>query len=192
MEKTQMGFIVISESKTTNTPLIIDFLKGFIGNHIQVSYENQYTTVLYENFDRNVLSEGLSSLWEDISDFKVFISKTYYKKTLIERDILSVKKLLDCTDFQYGLFDESKLCLEAINTNNKQELKSLVLGIYSNDSQVLEMIRVFLECNMNTSLAAKKLYMHRNTLINRLDKFKLVTGYDLKDFKDAYLIYSLL
>lgn len=192
MEKTQMGFIVISESKATNTPLIIDFLKGFIGNHIQVSYENQYTTVLYENFDRNVLSEGLSSLWEDISDFKVFISKTYYKKTLIERDILSVKKLLDSTDFQYGLLDESKLCLEAINTNNKQELKNLVLGIYSNDSQVLEMIRVFLECNMNTSLAAKKLYMHRNTLINRLDKFKLVTGYDLKDFKDAYLIYSLL
>lgn len=40
----------------------------------------------------------------------------------------------------------------------------------------------FLENGLNVSLTARKLYMHRNTLIYRLEKIKKTTGLDLKNF----------
>jgi DNA-binding PucR family transcriptional regulator len=55
-----------------------------------------------------------------------------------------------------------------------------------------ESIKIYLESNQNMSLAAKKLYVHRNTLIQRLDKFHQTTGFDVRVFSDAYLIYHLM
>ena len=42
------------------------------------------------------------------------------------------------------------------------------------------------------SRAAKNLYLHRNTLIQRLEKFYVKTGFDCRRFVEAYIIYTLL
>jgi sugar diacid utilization regulator len=57
------------------------------------------------------------------------------------------------------------------------------------DKDLLETVKVFLQCNLNVSLAAKKLYMHRNSLQYRIDKFIEKTGIDIKHFKGAAAIY---
>ncbi|WP_130807713.1 PucR family transcriptional regulator [Senegalia massiliensis] len=44
---------------------------------------------------------------------------------------------------------------------------------------------VFLNLSLNISEAARKLYIHRNTLIYRLDKIKKHTGLDLRNFEHA-------
>jgi len=43
----------------------------------------------------------------------------------------------------------------------------------------------FFENNLNISETAKKLYIHRNTLIYRLNKIKNISGYDLRIFEDS-------
>ena len=43
----------------------------------------------------------------------------------------------------------------------------------------------FFENGMNISATAKKLYMHRNTLIYRLNKIQKTTGIDLRNFEMA-------
>ena len=43
----------------------------------------------------------------------------------------------------------------------------------------------FFENGMNISLTARKLYMHRNTLIYRLNKIQKTTGIDLRNFEMA-------
>jgi len=43
----------------------------------------------------------------------------------------------------------------------------------------------FIDSNLNISEAARNLYIHRNTLIYRLDKIQKETGFDLREFKDA-------
>jgi len=43
-----------------------------------------------------------------------------------------------------------------------------------------------LDCNVSET--AKKLYIHRNTLLYRLDKFKQETGLDVRTFNDAVLV----
>ena len=42
------------------------------------------------------------------------------------------------------------------------------------------------------SQASKNLYIHRNTLTQRLDKFLQITGFDARKFMDGLLIYHLL
>ncbi|MDE5722010.1 MAG: helix-turn-helix domain-containing protein [Clostridia bacterium] len=59
------------------------------------------------------------------------------------------------------------------------------------DSDVMMAVDGFLENGMNISLAARKLYMHRNTLIYRLNKVRALTGLDLKNF-DMALTFKIL
>ncbi|MBY6038000.1 helix-turn-helix domain-containing protein [Fictibacillus nanhaiensis] len=60
------------------------------------------------------------------------------------------------------------------------------------DQETLKSIKVFVECNMNISLAAKKLYIHRNSLQYRVDKFYDKTGIDVKQFKNAITVYMAI
>lgn len=57
------------------------------------------------------------------------------------------------------------------------------------DDEWLRIMQTFLQCNLNVSLAAKKLYMHRNSLQYRIDKFIEKTGIDIKHFKGAVAVY---
>jgi len=53
------------------------------------------------------------------------------------------------------------------------------------DSEMINTIEEFVNCGLNISNAAKKLYVHRNTLIYRLDKIYKETNFDIRNFKDA-------
>ena len=53
------------------------------------------------------------------------------------------------------------------------------------DSDMLATAESFLENDLNVSETARSLYMHRNTLIYRLDKIEKETGLDIKKFSDA-------
>ena len=67
-----------------------------------------------------------------------------------------------------------------------------ILKEYYEDYQMKEVIKTYLDCNMNISQAANKLYMHRNTVMNKIDKFITNTGYDIKKFKNAFIIYHII
>ena len=57
--------------------------------------------------------------------------------------------------------------------------------ISSLDSETLFTINKFFENNLNVSETARKLFVHRNTLVYRLEKIKKLTGLDLREFDDA-------
>lgn len=61
-----------------------------------------------------------------------------------------------------------------------------------NDEELIKTVKVFLECNLNATLAAKKLYIHRNSLQYRIDKFTEKTGIDIKQFQQAVSLYMLI
>ncbi len=60
-----------------------------------------------------------------------------------------------------------------------------------NDEMLLT-VNKFFENNLNLSEAARQLFIHRNTLIYRLDKIQRVTGLDLRRFEDAVLLKVVL
>ena len=53
------------------------------------------------------------------------------------------------------------------------------------DEETLSTINKFFENSLNVSETSRQLYIHRNTLVYRLDKLQKSTGLDLRIFDDA-------
>ena len=53
------------------------------------------------------------------------------------------------------------------------------------DRDTLNTIQVFFENNLNVSETSRKLFVHRNTLVYRLEKIRKITGLDLREFDHA-------
>jgi len=53
------------------------------------------------------------------------------------------------------------------------------------DEEMLNTAEEFLENSLNVSETSRKLYMHRNTLLYRLDKIEKSTGLNIRQFSDA-------
>ncbi len=66
------------------------------------------------------------------------------------------------------------------------------------DEELMAAADVFLKHSLNISEASRSMYVHRNTLIYRLDKIERITGLDIRNFNDAmtfrtaYLIYKMM
>lgn len=53
------------------------------------------------------------------------------------------------------------------------------------DEETLVTINRFFDNNLNVSETSRQLYIHRNTLVYRLDKLQKITGLDIRIFEDA-------
>lgn len=59
------------------------------------------------------------------------------------------------------------------------------------DAELMRTAECFIQNSLNISAAARALYMHRNTMMYRLDKIKRLTGLDIRSFEEA-VAFSLL
>ena len=73
----------------------------------------------------------------------------------------------------------SKLCELFLDEIFKKE------GLDVLDDETLQTIDKFFENNLNVSETSRQLFVHRNTLVYRLDKIERLTGLDLRKFDDA-------
>jgi len=71
-----------------------------------------------------------------------------------------------------------KLFLKEVFKNNSLELL---------DGEMFHTIQKFFENDLNVSETSRQLYVHRNTLVYRLDKIQKLTGLDLRKFDDALI-----
>ncbi|MDO5517492.1 MAG: helix-turn-helix domain-containing protein [Clostridium sp.] len=90
------------------------------------------------------------------------------------------------------ILDENSLIFERFMDGLNEDIRRSIMqrfndGFSKFDSDMIKTIDVFFELNLNLSEAAKKLYVHRNTLIYRLDKIEKYTKYDIRKFKDAVI-----
>jgi len=58
-------------------------------------------------------------------------------------------------------------------------------SLESLDKETLQTIQCFFENNLNVSETSRKLFVHRNTLVYRLEKIRKLTGLDLREFEHA-------
>ncbi len=73
----------------------------------------------------------------------------------------------------------SKLCELFLDEIFKKESIDVL------DEETLQTIYKFFENNLNVSETSRQLFVHRNTLVYRLDKIERLTGLDLRKFDDA-------
>lgn len=60
------------------------------------------------------------------------------------------------------------------------------------DEDLIHTVQVFFANNLNLSKTSKNAYMHRNTLIYRLEKIKREIGLNLKNFEEARVFKNIM
>ncbi len=88
------------------------------------------------------------------------------------------------------IFDYDKLFLERLIYSLNPKFKQHMLYKFKEkldalDNEMINTIENFFSSDLNISDSAKNLYIHRNTLLYRLDKIKRETGFDIKNFNEA-------
>ena len=67
-------------------------------------------------------------------------------------------------------------------------IRNLVDYDRQNATNLVETLDCYFACNCNVSETAKALFIHRNTLIYRIDKIKAILGRDLKESEERLLL----
>ncbi|WP_066892077.1 CdaR family transcriptional regulator [Clostridium nigeriense] len=73
-----------------------------------------------------------------------------------------------------------------------QDLMSEYRDIFNGfNHELIQTLEEVLKCDLSLTKAAKNLYIHRNTLMYRIEKIKKETGFDIRNFKEATFLYIL-
>ncbi|MDN4608327.1 PucR family transcriptional regulator [Sporosarcina highlanderae] len=77
-------------------------------------------------------------------------------------------------------------------------LRGLLEYQQANQADLLNTLRIFLECNQNAAQTAKQLFVHYKTVVYRLERIKEITGMDFEDSEEmlsvrvGFKIYELI
>ncbi len=161
---------------------MIDVLKMLLGSHIQVLHEKEMI-VIYHDYDlEEQILETIQSLENDLNSGISFYQGVADKKLLPYIVTLFAES-------KYGHYDFKSLLAQA----DCSKLNSEILDVILEGSGVTrDIISAMAECDLNVSKAAQVLYMHRNTLLYKLDRLQELKQFDLRKFYDEYLLVKLL
>jgi hypothetical protein len=165
-------------------------------------YYKKYSWII-PNFDKvkPELDELLKGLVDTITAEcmlkpKFYIGQPYQMPTHLKEKVTEELHLFELAITYGGIrsiihfSDVSHFIL--LNQCTQQELHKLVaslLGPVLEDKELLHSVNIFLKENLNVSETAKKLFVHRNSMQYRLDKFIEKTGLDIRHFEEAVKVY---
>ncbi len=148
---------------------------------ISKSAQELHDTIMSEGMVK--VSVGISTIVETIQDLArayreariaLEVGKVFdTEKNIISYDNLGIGRLI------YQL--PTTLCELFLKEVFKKESINVL------DNETIYTIQKFFENNLNVSETSRKLFVHRNTLVYRLDKIKKLTGLDLREFDDAII-----
>ncbi len=196
---------ILIENFEYNTSELVSILKknliqdvNFI---INLNYKNIVIVKLIdENFNEDEFFKKLNEKIENI------------RKNLKIKINIGAGSVVENLKNIHKSFEESKIALEInkifneinkITNYNKLNIKILIYNmpkgicekylkeilnnkkIKNLNKETLFTINKFFENNLNISETSRKLFIHRNTLVYRLEKIKRIIGLDLKNFEDA-------
>ncbi|WP_413302294.1 helix-turn-helix domain-containing protein [Bacillus sp. 1P10SD] len=177
-------------------------LKGFFTKEVSIIWESSRRGIVIEEKKQVSLSEDeLISMSETLeSDFYVktsfFIGKFHPISEQLRLRFLQEKEYFSFGMSYLGtqdIFAFEHIFPAYLAAHLPIELKNRgiqgISDVFTEDQDLFSTIKVFLESNLNASLTAKKLYIHRNTLQYRIDKFHDKTGIGLKDFYGAFTVF---
>lgn len=152
------------------------------------SFANMLFEAIFEEFGVKVnigvggtvkkLTEGTQSFAQSQSAIKM--SEIYYKNTGVHeyKDFLFVKVLEEVPKYKISEYLEM-LVGESAKT------------LFADPDMVLTG-ETFLQNDLNVTETADALYLHRNTLMYRLDKIEKATGLDIRKFSDAVTFHLIV
>ena len=152
----------------TDTVLVKEIRKGIDRSDMEKLAASIVDTLSGEHYIKAVV--GIGTPIANVKDLA-----TSFKEAQIA---MEVSKVFD-TEKQIIRYDTTTVCEMFLKEVFKQG------SIESLDQETLFTIQRFFENNLNVSETSRGLFVHRNTLVYRLEKIKKLTGLDLREFDDA-------
>ena len=177
-----------------------------LNNIIKIFFNNEYFYNIYDHYQILIIDNNTSN--NTILQLKELIEIDY----LINIEFIVIDDINNINDIENKINDTliNYKLLSKYNTKNIKDLvmikmidnldindKQLIMNDilnnfpnidkYDNDRTIFES---FLNDNLNIAVCSRKQFLHRNTLIYKLDRFFENTNLDLREFNDA-MIYKL-
>nr|WP_263328437.1 helix-turn-helix domain-containing protein [Neobacillus sp. Marseille-Q6967] len=185
-----------------DTSEIESALKGFFTDDVIIIWENDHNGMVIEENTKVSLTENELSSITDTIESDLYIKISFY----LGKSLPVSEQLRDQFYQEREFFTLAKNIMENpallnfekvfpaivaqnLSENLIQKLDKEMIQTFRDDPEIYVTIKVFLENNLNASMTAKKLYIHRNTLQYRIDKFAEKTGIPIKDFYSAFTVF---
>lgn len=151
----------------------------------EYSNAEEFASILYENVKEELRIDLSVAVVGDINSFEEFCVS--YVRAM---ETYELGKLFAPTSniWLYRNFAVSKILALADKKILKNTLDSIVKNGSENvweDEELMTTADAFIANSLNISETSRVLYIHRNTLMYRLDKIERETGYNLRVFADA-------
>jgi carbohydrate diacid regulator len=172
---------------------------------------NRYVLALVKTIDADIdmdaLGELVRALYETINneiaiDAHIGVGGVKTGLYSIRESFVEAQEAINLGLMQQSsssIFMFHKLLLERFLQNIPRDTRKEFYDLAYSESlkkvlndEMLTTVLTFFENNLNLSEAARRLFIHRNTLIYRLEKIQKSTGLDLRNFDDAVLLKTVI
>jgi hypothetical protein len=191
-----LKFLVIDLEFVENTTKarIIDLITELFREIEIIELRNKTIIFYFEQTDID-----FKNIFEAINDDFDLEIKIYESARLNINNPESFRIILDayldfCIDLSRLYTNNSNLIVDVANndSNRLKLLKRAILYKVYEDSQLENLILSMFNNNLNVTKTAQDVYMHRNTINNKLELIKSETGLNIQNFNDAIAMYFLM
>ena len=182
-----MRFIIIRNFN--DSKMLINIVRNLLGVNVKIKEENDYIIVYHEYKNDEDIIRILNSLSEDLMTSFISYISSDFDETKLANELEVILPIFVNNEIPAGVYNFKSLLLQKPIIHNRREVLNYIL-----DSTGVgeDFIRGFAENDLNVSKASKAMFIHRNTMIYKLDKLKEISGFDLRIFIDAYILYMLI
>lgn len=193
-KKKEFEFYILNINKKSNDydEILKVFTDVIINPYV---YEENNNTIIISSIINNDIYELVNAIVEDFGiNLKVFKSNKINVSNLSYLDILK-NIYLKYQDQINSNFISIKHLTETIIEKDIKDLeiiKPIILNKILNDSKLYEIVNGMFLNDLNVCKTANYVYMHRNTINNKLSVIKEETGLDIQIFEEAVMLYVLI
>ncbi|MEG0320519.1 MAG: helix-turn-helix domain-containing protein, partial [Niameybacter sp.] len=145
---------------------------------------DNYSKMIYDTLSAEAMSNVHIAVGTVVSDLKD-VSNSYKEASMA----LEVGKIFNCEAHisTYSQLGIGRIIYQLPLPLCRMFIQEVLKGkkVENFDDETLMTVNKFFENSLNVSETSRQLYIHRNTLVYRLDKLLKMTGLDLRKFDDA-------
>ncbi|MDE6240953.1 MAG: helix-turn-helix domain-containing protein [Anaeroplasmataceae bacterium] len=175
---------IILKTEQENFSYIIDVFRLLIGNTAQVEENRNFIKIKCQDIGEIEIEATIESLE---SDLNALISSYQTTSLKPSKEIALVEKAF--LEMSYGHYQFKSFLYQV---KEKGAALDFFQFIVEGSGVTEDIILAMADCDLNVSKASNLLYMHRNTLLYKIDRLISLSDFDLKSFNDLYLLVQLL
>lgn len=185
--------LIVYKAKEVDIDIINNIIKDVYNDVVTVKLDDNVLVFIGGKYDINI-----QNLFVTISDdlgYEIYVHDgIYINSNLTSEDIIEYVNIYDkANKIVYMDIAEA-----ALNAQAEDYFKLLDIISRSNftyiykDVVTIDIIEALLKNNLNVLQTSKLLYLHRNSILNKVDIIYKETGLNIQKFTNAYLVKQII